>query len=155
MFCVQDIFFNVLHNCTIVLKYSCTFGIWLSRKCLFVQFKLQWNLYSGDTLRTKQVSPDWRLGWCLSTIFVVSHFLSAKVFSEWRLNLGFRIQKKCPFPLNRSVPSREVINKCKDYVTFFSGPNFVSPKLRCPLNRGVIKERFHCSKYLSASELVL
>lgn len=26
---------------------------------------------------------------------------------EWRLNLGFGNQKKCPFPLNRNVPSME------------------------------------------------
>ena len=38
----------------------------------------------------------------LSTIFVVR----AKVW----LNLGFGTQKKCPFPLNRGVPSIEVTN---------------------------------------------
>ena len=37
----------------------------------------------------------------------VSHFLIAKVFPECRLNLGFGTQKKCPFPLNRGVPSIE------------------------------------------------
>ena len=42
----------------------------------------------GTPTRLRQVSPDWWLGGCLSTIFVVSHFLSAKVSSEWRLNLG-------------------------------------------------------------------
>ena len=46
----------------------------------------------------------------LSTLFVVSHFLSAKVSPEWRLNPGFRNQKKCPFPLNRGVLSMEVTN---------------------------------------------
>ena len=44
----------------------------------------------------------------LSTPLVVSHYFSAKVSPEWRLNLGFGTQKKCPFPLNRSVPSLEV-----------------------------------------------
>ena len=44
----------------------------------------------------------------LSTLLVVSHYFSAKVSPEWRLNLGFGTQKKCPFPLNRSVPSLEV-----------------------------------------------
>ena len=32
----------------------------------------------------------------------------------------------------------------KDYVNIFRGPNLVSPERRCPLNRGVLKERFHC-----------
>ena len=36
----------------------------------------------------------------LSTIFLVSHLLSAKV---WRLNLGFGTQRKCPFPLRIEV----------------------------------------------------
>ena len=45
-----------------------------------------------------------------STIFVVSHILSATTSPEWRLNLGFGTHKKCPFPQNRSVPSIEVTN---------------------------------------------
>ena len=32
-------------------------------------------------------------------------------------------------------------NRYRDYVNVFPGPNL------CPLNRGVLKERFHC-KYL-------
>ena len=45
----------------------------------------------------------------LSLIFLVSHFWIAKVSPEWRLNVGlFGTQKKCPFPLNRGVPSKEV-----------------------------------------------
>ena len=35
-------------------------------------------------------------------------FWVLKVSREWSLNLGFGIQKKCPFPLNRGVPSIEV-----------------------------------------------
>ena len=46
----------------------------------------------------------------LSTIFMVSHLLSAKMSPQSRLNLGFGTQKKCPFPQNRSVPSIEVTN---------------------------------------------
>ena len=41
----------------------------------------------------------------ISALFVVSHFLSAKVFPgimEAKINPGFRTQKKCPFPLNRA-----------------------------------------------------
>ena len=44
----------------------------------------------------------------ISTFFVVSHVLSAKVSPEWRLNPGFRTKKTCPFPLNRGVPSIQV-----------------------------------------------
>ena len=42
----------------------------------------------------------------------VSHFLSAKVSPQRRLNPGFGTLKKCPFPdpLNRGVPSIEVID---------------------------------------------
>ena len=43
----------------------------------------------------------------ISMIFVVSHFLSAKVTPEWRLNPSFGTKKKCPSPLNRGVPSIE------------------------------------------------
>ena len=83
-----------------MLKYSCTFGIGLTRKCLFVHLlKLQWNFYSGDTLQTKASVPR-----------ICGHFLSAKVSSEWGLNLGFATQKKCPFPLNRGVPSIKLTN---------------------------------------------
>ena len=42
-------------------------------------------------------------------------------------------KRSCPF--NRH-------NKYKDRVNIFRGPNFVSPGLRCLLNRGVPKERF-------------
>ena len=38
-----------------------------------------------------------------------SHILSTYFVSpEWRLNLGFGTHKKCPFPLNRGVPEKEV-----------------------------------------------
>ena len=63
---------------------------------------------------------------------------------EWRLNPGFRSQKECPFLLSRGVPSIEVTNT-KNNVNVFPGPDFVSPGWRCPLNRGVPKERFHCN----------
>ena len=48
----------------------------------------------------------------LSTIFVVSHFLSAKVSPEWRLHPGYRSQKKCPFPLNRCSFEIRVFENC-------------------------------------------
>ena len=65
----------------------------------------------------------------ISMIFVVSHFLSAKVTREWRLNPSFGTKKKCPSPLNRGVPS-------------------IEDQILCPLNGGVPlikvfqKERF-------------
>ena len=40
----------------------------------------------------------------ISALFVVSDFLSAEVSPEimdFKINPGFRIQKKCPFSLNR------------------------------------------------------
>ena len=73
-------------------------------------------------------------------MFVVSHFLilRSKVSLEWRLNPVFGTQKKCPFllPLNRGVPSIEVIN-AKIMWTFFRD------QILCPLNRGVPKKKFH------------
>ena len=60
----------------------------------------------------------------LSTIFVVSLFLIAKVSAEWRLNQRFETQKRCPLPLNRAgVPSIQITNTtglCKH----FSGTKF-------------------------------
>ena len=47
--------------------------------------------------------------------------------------------QNCPFPLNKG-------NRYKDYGDIFLGPTFVSPEWRCPLNRGVLMERFHCSR---------
>ena len=39
----------------------------------------------------------------ISTFFVVSQVLSAKVSPEWRLNPGFRTNKTCPFPFVKIV----------------------------------------------------
>ena len=67
----------------------------------------------------------------ISIIFVVSHFLSAKLSSEWRLNPGFGTKKKCPLSPEQRCP-------------FNRGPNFVPPERSCPLNKGVPKEMFLC-----------
>ena len=70
---------------------------------------------------------------------MVCHLFIAKVSPEWGLNPGFGTQTKCPFPLNRGVPSLEVTNT-KIMWTFFRD------KILCPLNGGDIpKERFHCN----------
>ena len=76
----------------------------------------------------------------ISTLFAVSHFSSSKVFR-------FGTQKKCPFPLSRAVPSKEVINT-KIMWAFFQD-QILSPEWRCPLNRGVPIERFHCTLFVS------
>ena len=75
----------------------------------------------------------------ISTLFVISHILRAKVSPEWWLNSGFGTQKRCPF--NRG-------NRYKDYGNIFPGPNFVPPEWRSLLNRVVPKERFHCTAIL-------
>ena len=62
----------------------------------------------------------------ISMIFVFSHFLSAKVTPEWRLNPSFGIKKKCLSPLHRGVPSIE------DQI-------FLPHEWRCLFNKGVSK----------------
>ena len=44
----------------------------------------------------------------ISTLSAVSHVLSTKESSEWRLNLDLWTQKTWPFPVNRVVHSIEV-----------------------------------------------
>ena len=51
------------------------------------------------------LSPLWLMNTNVLTIFVASHSLISKVSSEWKVNPGFVTQKKCPFPLNRHVPT--------------------------------------------------
>ena len=71
---------------------------------------------------------------------------------EWRSNPGFGTQKSCPFPLKRGVPSIAVTHS-KIMWKFFPGPNFVSPELRCPMNRGFPKERFQCNHVQQSARL--
>ena len=91
----------------------------------------------------KSCHPWWQVNtWTYPSVIslktVVSQFLFTKVSPEWRLNWGFGTQKKCPFPLNRGVPSLEVTNT-KIMWTFFRDQILYS------LNGRVPKERFHCS----------
>ena len=81
--------------------------------------------------------------WTLKLIndFYSQSLLRVKLSFEWRLNPGFRAQKKCPFPLNGGVPTIELTNT-KIMRTFFRD------QILCPLNRTFPKERFHCI-YLS------
>ena len=55
----------------------------------------------------------------LSTLFVVSRVLRPNVSPEWRLKPGFGIRKKCPFPLNRGVPSIELADTKNMRTVFF------------------------------------
>ena len=50
------------------------------------------------------------------------------VSPEWRLNLGFGVQKKLPFLLNKD-------NKYKDYVNAFPG-TYCVPRMEVPQRRG-------------------
>ena len=89
------------------------------------------------------LSPLWLVNTNVLTIFVASHSLISKVSPEWRVNPGFVTQKKCPFPLNRRVPTTEV-KDTKIMWTFFRD------QILCPLNGGVLwievfqRRMFHC-----------
>ena len=95
MFCVQYIFLMLYviewhygAKVQLYIWYLIVQGIFLSRLN-----------YSGTSIQgtpsgLRQVSHDWWLDGCLSTIFVVSHLLSAEVSSECRLNLGFQDPEK-------------------------------------------------------------
>ena len=92
----------------------------------------------------------------LSTLFVVSRFLS--VSPKGRLNPVFRPRKKCPFPLNRGVPSIGD-NRYQDYLYIFPEQNFVSPEWSCPLNKGVPNIRrgstwFHFKRNISTKHML-
>ena len=89
---------------------------WLTYLCDLVCWTpAEYIVFSEIVHILKTVAPLWP---------VVSHFLSAKVSPKWRLNLGVGTLKKCPFPLNRGVPSKEVTNRKidKDYVNIFCVP---------------------------------
>ena len=76
------------------------------------------------------------------------------LFSEIILQQFCRqLQKKCPFPVKKDVPS-EKGDRYKDHDWHFSRTkNFVSPEWRYPLNRGTQKGRFHCNILLFCSNL--
>ena len=65
-----------------------------------------------------------------STLIVVSHVLSTKVVPEWRSNIGFGTQNKCPYPVNRGIPSIEVTGT-KIMWAFFRD------QILCPVNGDV------------------
>ena len=64
----------------------------------------------------------------LTTLFVASHFLSAKVSPDRILRPNFGTQEKCPFLLNRGVRSIEVTDTKITLTYFFVEPNFLSPE---------------------------
>ena len=84
-------------------------------------------------------------------IFVASHFLSAKVSPEWRLNLGFGTQKKCPFPLNRGVPSIEVTKQ--KLCEHFSRSKFCVPFMEVSLKVSVKENEVPTEKNSSRASI--
>ena len=78
---------------------------------LCVEFPQVQNIYLRELIHVlKAVTTVTSEHLNLSTIFVVSHFLIAKMSPEKTLNPGFGTQRKCSFPLNRGIPSVEVTN---------------------------------------------
>ena len=67
---------------------------------------------------------------------------------------SFRNPEKVSLSPEQSCPFNGG-NKYKHYVNIFPGPNFVFPKWGCPLNRGVPKEKFHCTTKHSAANKLL
>ena len=73
-------------------------------------------------------------GALLSTLFVISPVLSAKVFPEWTSNPVLGTQKTCPFPLNRGVPSLDVTDSNITRIIFYFFWNqFWVPSMEVPL----------------------
>ena len=66
----------------------------------YIDFK--WDRSSFENCRHCDISEHLNL----SSIFVVNHFLIAKVSPQWRLIPGFGSQKKCWSPLNKGIPSK-------------------------------------------------
>ena len=106
------------------LEFTQVHNINLSEIAQFVKAVIKTSRY--HSLGINPLCGQWRL--------------SVKVSSEWRLNLGLGTQKRCPLALNRGISSLKVTDT-KTMWAFFPGPNFVSTEWRCPLNRGVPKER--------------
>ena len=104
------------------LTYLCDVVCWIATSAVH---RFEWN---SSVVKAVIIVTGVHLN--LSTLFVASRFLSAKLFPEWRLNPDFGTQKRCPFPLNRCVPSTEVTDT-KLMWTFFRD------QILCPLNGGV------------------
>ena len=104
------------------LTYLCDVVCWIAASAVH---RFEWN---SSVVKAVIIVTGAHLN--LSTLFMVSRFLSAKVFPEWRLNPDFGTQIRCPFRLNRCVPSIEVTDT-KIKWTFFRD------QILCPLIGGV------------------
>ena len=97
---------------------------WLIYLCDLVFWTpAEYNVFLEIVHILKTVAPLWPV--VSQPVFSYAHYFqapatqtSAKVSPEWRLDLGVGTLKKCPFPLNRGVPSKEVTNT-KIMWTFF------------------------------------
>ena len=106
------------------LTYLCDVVCWIATSAVH---RFEWN---SSVVKAVIIVTGVCVHLNLSTLFVVSRFLSAKVFPEWRLNPDFGSQKIFPFPLDRCVPSLEVTDT-KLMWTFFRD------QILCALNGGV------------------
>ena len=70
------------------------------------------------------------------TILVVSHFLSAKV-SWMEVKSGFRNPKN----VSLSPEQKCLLKKGTNVKIMWT---FLRDQILCPLNRGLLKDRFHC-----------
>ena len=104
------------------LTYLCDVVCWIAASAVH---RFEWN---SSVVKAVIIVTGAHLN--LSTLFMVSRFLSAKVFPEWRLNPDFGTQKRCPFRLNRCVPSIEVTDTKIMWT-------FLRDQILCPLIGGV------------------
>ena len=81
-----------------------------------------------------------------------SHFEHLFCVSWMEVKFGFWDPQKVSLSLEKRCPLKRG-NNYSGYVNILPGPNIVTPEWRCPFNRGVPKERFHCITDLHAKHL--
>ena len=79
-----------------------------------------------------------------------SHFEHLFCVSWMEVKFGFWDPQKVSLSLEKRCPWKRG-NNYSGYVNILPGPNIVTPEWRCPFNRGVPKERFHCITDLHAN----
>ena len=104
------------------LTYLCDVICWIATSA---EHRFEWN---SSVVKAFIIVTGAHLN--LSTLFMVSRLLSAKVFPEWRLNPDFGSQKRYPaFPWIDESPQWG--DRYKAYKAFFRD------QILCPLNGGV------------------